>query len=239
VTITPYFQTENVTLYCGDCLEILPKLGKVDAVVTDPPYGMAYQSNRSESGPRFNHIAGDETPFVWFLPFVFMASQEPSVLVCFCRWDSAQAFHDAIGWSGYDVAGQCVWDREHHGMGDLRGAPAPMHDTIWIGRKGKWKFPGTRGKSVLRHKRLGGDALQHPTEKPLPLMEEICKTYSKASSTILDPFMGSGTTGVACVKTGRKFIGIEIDPHYCEIAKQRIVKAIEEKAGMLLQGGEK
>ncbi len=78
--------------------------------------------------------------------------------------------------------------------------------------------------------RFNTEVGSHPTQKPVALMEYMVKTYSDAGDTVLDPFMGSGTTGVACVKTGRKFIGIEKEPKYFEIAKRRITEAYESQA---------
>lgn len=226
----PDYEREGIKLYLGDCLEILPVLedASVASVITDPPYGIAYQSSRrTDKQERFDQIQGDAAPFVWFLPQAARVLEIPGVLVCFCRWDCAEAFRLSIGWAGLEVVGQMVWDREIHGMGDLTGAPAPMHDTVWMARKGPWKFPGSRGKSVLRFQRLGGEQLQHPTEKPVRLMQDIVQTYSTSKALVLDPFMGSGTTGVACIETGRSFIGIEKEPKYFEVAVRRIEQALD------------
>jgi site-specific DNA-methyltransferase (adenine-specific) len=107
-------------------------------------------------------------------------------------------------------------------MGDLNGAFAPQHDIVWYGCKGRPGFPNTRPVSVLRAMRLPGEALMHPNEKPVALMVQIIEAATHQHYAILDPFAGSGTTGVACAKTGRKFIGIEIEEKYCEIAAKRL-----------------
>lgn len=215
-------------MYEGDCLRILPTLPSesVDAVITDPPYGMSYQSSwRIDKTSRFAKIAGDDAPFVWFLPEAVRILRDGGILLCFCRWDSAEAFHMAIQWAGLKVRGQLVWDRIGHGMGDLTSSPAPQHDIIWFATKGKYRFPGGRPKSVLRHQRLAGVNLTHPNEKPEDLMTDLVLSYTSPGQIVLDPFCGSGTTGVAAVRNGRAFIGVELDPAYCEIAKQRIMEA--------------
>ena len=219
----------RVTLYCGDCLDILPTLepGSVDAVVTDPPYGMDYQSARRIDSERFSKIANDTGPFVWWAMPAAKIVKDGGCVLCFCRWDDAEAFRLSLGWAGLTVKSQLVWDRGNHGMGDLSGAPAPRHDTVWFATQNGFTLPGRRPQSVLTHMRLCGDALTHPNEKPVPLMVELCGDYSPTTGTILDPFMGSGATGVACVKTGRRFIGIELEPKYFKIAKRRIKEELE------------
>lgn len=219
----------NWVVHTGDCLEVLRTLpaGSVDCVVTDPPYGMSYQSaRRTDKSTWFPKIANDDAPFVWWLPEAFRVLKDGGALVCFCRWDSAEAFRLAIGWAGFKVAGQIVWDWMVHGMGDLNGSPAPMHDTIWFAERGDFAWPGSRIKSVVRHQRLQGDELNHPNEKPTGLMIELVEGCAGQGATVLDPFCGSGTTGVACVQTGRNFIGIEIEPKYADIARRRIAEAV-------------
>lgn len=126
---------------------------------------------------------------------------------------------------GLAVKSQVIWDRGNHGMGDLEAAFAPQHDVIWFATKGAFVFPGVRPCSVLRAIRVAADKLVHPNEKPVSLMRQLVMAVTTTGATVLDPFMGSGTTGVACMQTGRNFIGIEIDPGYFAIAKRRIEAA--------------
>lgn len=225
-------------LACGDCLEILPTLeaGSVDAVITDPPYGMSYQSSWRIDVDRFDKIENDERPFVWWCHRAFALTRDCGCVLCFCRWDDSEAFRSALTWSGFSVRSQIIWDRGNHGLGDLLGAPAPRHDTVWFGTRGRFKFHGRRPPSVVAHMRVGGDALRHPNEKPTGLMVELVDDYSPKPGVVLDPFMGSGTTGVACVKAGRRFIGIEIDRRYYDMSCKRIERAIAD--GALFSGVE-
>ena len=213
---------------CGDCLELLKALpdGSVDAVVTDPPYGIDYQSARRTDRTTWKpKIANDKSPFVWFLRDAARVLVDGGRLLCFCRWDTAEAFKSAIEWSGLTLRAQIIWDRETHGMGDPRVSPSPRHDIIWYATKGRYEFQNGRPCSVVRSSRVSGGSLVHPNEKPVDLIEQLAKSYTSEGDAILDPFAGSGTTGVACVQTGRNFIGFEIDPHYCEIARKRIGEA--------------
>ena len=208
----PYFQTDDVTLYCGDCLEILPHLGKVDAVVTDPPYGINLQPSKDTNKGRqkFKDVAGDD---VKFDPTPYLGFDDVILWGCnnFCdRIPTHQGqwyFWDKVTRNGLKVRiaeGEFAWHK--------RGTKPRAFRHLW---SGAYRASESGQKS------------QHPTQKPVALLE-WCLSHV-GGSTILDPFMGSGTTGVACIKTGRKFIGIELDPAYCEIAKQRIEKALSER----------
>jgi site-specific DNA-methyltransferase (adenine-specific) len=145
-------------------------------------------------------------------------------IAVFSRWDVQEYFIMAIKCAGLAIKNVLIWDRQIHGMGDLKGNFAPQHDVILFATKGKFKIYGNRPKSVLRSKRLQGVNLVHPNEKPVDLLEQLINSLTKENETVLDCFMGSGSTGVACVNTGRKFIGIEKDEKYFEIAKNRIME---------------
>lgn len=224
----PTWQTDDgrVKLWLADCLDVLPTLevGSVDAVVTDPPYGIDYQSARRTDKSQWKpKIANDVRPFVWWLPFTNAAR----CCLCFCRWDVQEAFRLAMGWAGWNVKAQIIWDRQAHGMGDLNGSPAPQHDVLWFATKEGYSFPGQRPKSVVRSMRLSGDALMHPNEKPEDLMEQLIADYVGHDEVCLDPMMGSGTTGVAAVRLGRRFLGCETAPKHYETAKARIIAELE------------
>lgn len=223
----------DVQLYLGDCLEVMRGLpdGCVDAVVTDPPYGISYQSaRRIDRDARFPVIPGDDAPPGEWASAAFRIASDTACLLCFCRWDTAEAFRAALGLAGWTVRSQGVWDRMVHGLGNLRAQLAPQHDLMWFATKGDYRFPGNRPKSVYRAMRLSGQQLVHPTQKPEDLMRQLVDDLVPLGATVLDPFMGSGTTGVACVQTGRDFVGIEIEPHYFDIAQRRIEAAQKQAA---------
>jgi DNA modification methylase len=205
---------DGIRLILGDCREVLPTLGKVDAVVTDPPYGIAFSSSmRGDHGDC--KITNDET---------LQARDQALSLV---RFDRALIFGS---WRQPRPAATkqiLIWEKgEHTGMGDLRIPWKPNHEEIYILGSG---FSGSRTGSVLyfiSDRECNGLVRRrdHPTEKPLSLMLELIR---KTPGVICDPFMGSGTTGVAAVKLGRKFIGIEIEPKYFDIACKRIQAALD------------
>ena len=224
----------TVTLYCGDCLEILPTLapGSVDAVVTDPPY-----SSETHSGARSIVPTGKasmrgfaETASRATVDFLAMTEEGAASLfvrlvevsrrwvVATVDWHHLRAIETALGdrfiragvWVKTDSAPQFTGDRPGTGWESI----AIAHRT---GKK-QWNGGGTCATWVTRQNRHG----EHPTQKPLWLIEDFVEKFSNTDETILDPFMGSGTTGVACVRLGRKFIGIELEPKYFAIAKRRI-----------------
>lgn len=113
-----------------------------------------------------------------------------------------------------------VWVKNNHGTGDLKGDFAPKHELIWFVVKGRPLLTGKRIPNVLNFAKTGNKL--HPTEKPVDLMEELIKSFSKENDVILDPFMGSGSTLVACNNLNRKYIGVELSEEYFDITKKRL-----------------
>jgi site-specific DNA-methyltransferase (adenine-specific) len=201
---------EGVTLYCGDCREILTTLGKVDAVVTDPPYGIAHRrgsaGNRGKGislgtgGIANDHVPFDPTPFM-VAPSVFWGANHYAYELPRGRW--------------------LIWDKTlGAGSGDFS-----EFEVAWCSETGADRIIRHMWMGVQRESEVGAARL-HPTQKPIAVMEWCLRFVP--NGTILDPFMGSGTTGVAAVKLGRKFIGIEIEPKYFDIACRRISEALKQ-----------
>lgn len=214
----------TVTLYHGDCLDILPTLeaGSVDAVVTDPPYGMDAKTNY-KSRKRgalaecndFPPIEGDAEPFD---PLPWLGF--PVVGLFGANW-YANKLPPSGAWIVWDKLDGLSSEREI-GFNDNSDC-----ELMWT-NKGK-------AARIIRHRWMGcmkasehGQRRVHPTQKPVALMVDIVSYLTQPGATVLDPFMGSGTTGVACVQTGRNFIGIEIDEGYFNIARERIEAAQRE-----------
>jgi len=200
----------NCELYLGDCLEILPTLGKVNAVVTDPPYGIAHSSNFGASW-QGTQIASDQD-----------TTARDKALAGF---ENVAAFGTWKTPPIEGTKGALVWDKgPAFGMGDLKFPWKGSWELIYV-RGRLWA--GSRDEGVLRgHIQVSWESKgrAHPHQKPVSLIEALLEKLPVAA-LVLDPFMGSGTTGVACVKLGRKFVGIEIDEGYFDIACERIRKA--------------
>lgn len=205
--------SDDVTLYCGDCREILPTLGKVDAVVTDPPYGIGVDRSMAKlSGTRYGNAAAAKSQYEAF-GWDDAAPSQCTLLAI----RGAASYAIIFGGNYFELPpSRCwlVWDKENGGnaFADCELAwtnldkPVRLINWMWNGmlRKGKEARNG------------------HPTQKPVEVMRWCVEQLPPDAHTILDPFMGSGTTGVACVQLGRKFIGIEIEPKYFDIACRRI-----------------
>lgn len=213
-------------LMLGDCLNCMHELedGSVDAVVTDPPYGMGFQSNWSKKGPRHDKIASDDSIDARWVSGAFRVLREGGCLLSFCDWRTSCDWRRHIEEAGFSVKSQVIWNRMHHGMGDLTGAFAPQHDVIWYATKGRRLFVNGRPKSIISSKRPSpSEDNGHPTCKPVGLMEDLIRAVDDGNTrTILDPFLGSGSTGVAAINLGMNLIGCEIDEKYMDIAEERI-----------------
>jgi DNA modification methylase len=196
----------DCTLYEGDCLEVMPTLSKVDAVVTDPPYGIGYKMPQGGKSPRnIKPIIGDDAPFDPS-PFLFAP----------CLLFGADHFSERLPKGTFHV-----WDKNPAGAVSDLFSDAELFWTSWGGARRVFRH---LWKGMCQASEKGGKQRWHPTQKPITLMR-WCLGFLPNAETILDPFMGSGTTGVACVKEGRKFIGIELDPDYFDIACKRIADA--------------
>lgn len=206
-------------MICGDSLSALRELpdGCIDAVITDPPYGIGYVSRNGKQ------ITNDKSPFIWFLYDAYrVLKPNGGALVCFTRWDVQQAFIDAMQIAGFRVKSELVWNKVHHGMGNTRAQFAPVHENILFAVKGAFAFPGTRPRDLLTCEKLDSAHRMHPTEKPVGLLEDIITSVTRPGDLILDPFAGSGSTLAAAKQTGRRYIGVELDAGCFETARQRL-----------------
>jgi len=196
----------DATLYLGDCMDILPTLPKLDAVITDPPYGIKRFEKGSlrfdKTGEYKNGIAWDKAPEKAFFDLL-LSKGENSII-----W-GANNFE--LPTSEYFL----VWDKQQT-VSNFASAEL-AYTNIKIPAK-VFRF------SIHQHNQIEKD---HPTQKPVDLMA-WCMDFVPKALTILDPFMGSGTTGVAAIQMGRKFIGIEREPKYFDIACKRIEQAVAQ-----------
>ena len=217
-----------INLMRGDCLERMKEIpdGSVDMVLTDPPYGMDYQSNRRVVKQKFVKIENDNH-LSWTEDFIeqcWRVMRQNTSLYFFCSWHNIDFFKQAIE-RKFKIKNVVVWVKNNHGSGDLKAGYAPKHEFVIYANKGRCLNRGKRIPDVMEFDKVSSSKLVHPTEKNISMLEVFIKQSSDHSNVVLDPFMGSGTTGVACLKTSRNFIGIELDHDYFEIAKQRIEAA--------------
>jgi DNA modification methylase len=225
------YKQGNIHLLCGDCMDVMRDMmdGTVDVVLTDPPYGMGFQSNRPKSGPRHEKIQGDDEVDPRFIGECFRVLQNSGAMFLFCDWNTSHEWREHIENSGMKIVSRVIWNRLHHGMGDLRGGFAPMHDIIWYATKGRRIFTGKRPKSVLSHQRPSpSEDNGHPTCKPVALFTDLIEPVYNKDGVVFDPFMGSGSSAVASYRKGLGYIGVEINESHFNTAVERIKKETEQ-----------
>ena len=204
--MTEIVKIGDATLYLGDCVDILPTLDKVDAVITDPPYGMG--EVLKDKGGRWAGLYTEQNGFAW-------DKTAPEIVLTF-----PSIAQKVIIWGGnfFDLPvskSWLVWNKI------IRNFSSSVCELAWT------NLDKPINAFDYSHGQLAIEGKQHPTQKPLPLMI-WCIEQAGNPQTILDPFMGSGTTGVAAIQMGRKFIGIEREPKYFEIACKRIEQATKQ-----------
>lgn len=222
---------KNITLFKGDCLEIMKNIPNcsVDMIITDPPYGMNLTPQRKTSKFSGSKIENDdnlEWTDVFFKECYRVLPKNDCAGFFFCSHHSVGTFIESGKKAGFNIKNLLVWNKDWFGMGNNW---RPNYELILLLTKGRFKTKSNNKSNILTYRRLSGTKMVHPTEKVIPLLEELLVEPDYNNSVILDPFMGSGTTGIACVNTNRKFIGIEIDETYFNIAKERIEKAYNDK----------
>jgi site-specific DNA-methyltransferase (adenine-specific) len=208
----------EATLYLGDCREILPSLGPVDAVVTDPPYGIGFPYNSYEDTP--DALADLVASF---LPLAVAAAQRVVVtpgtsnIALYPRplWTAAwtwetTATYGALGYSQWQPI--LFYGEDLKGFGSVNG----------VVKSDRIHFTG--GSAKIDH--AEGDG--HTCPKPLAFIERLLSRFTMEGETVCDPFLGSGTTGVACARMSRAFVGVEIDERYFDIACRRIEEAYRQ-----------
>lgn len=237
--------SDSVTLHLGDCRDVLPIVGKVDVVATDPPYGIT--ENRWDTPAPFAVLWGIPSPV-----FVLTASQP----------FTAAAVMSNTAWFRHEW----IWIK-NRGSNFANTVREPMkeHESVLVFAKDRWTYnkqmqdrTGSGGERVeygvafrsasknyrefegRDHATLPKERVPsswqkfntevglHPTQKPVPLFAYLLRTYSNEGDLVLDPFMGSGTTGVAAVKEGRRFVGIEREPAYFDAACKRISEVAKQ-----------
>lgn len=247
---TPYKRKEvigNATLYLGDCLEILPTLDKVDAVITDPPYSSGgqfrgdraqdtrqkYVESKSENQKlaNFSGDTRDQRSFHFWSALwsgaALHVTKEGGVAAFFTDWRQLPISTDYLQAGGWVWRGIVPWVKSTY-RPQMGRFGAQCEYLVW-GTNGAMQVERGVGCLPGFYKYPPPQEREHVTQKPDLLMVDIVQ-ITPPNSAVLDPFMGSGTTGVACMNLGRKFIGIEIEPAYFDIACSRIENAQRQRS---------
>jgi site-specific DNA-methyltransferase (adenine-specific) len=224
--VKPYYEHGGISIFLGDCREVLPELGKVDLVLTDPPFFMPATHYQSRVG--WQRTWGDTSILRVFWEVITDAycprMKDTAHALVFCSHESYPVFYPVM-YSKFHYLKSIIWDKGHVGLGRIW---RNQHELIIAAR---WN-DGYENKDdrlradVLRHNATPSQSREHPVEKPSSLLADLILPTTPDDGMVLDPFMGSGTTLVAAKELGRKAIGIEIEEKYCEIAIKRLEQEI-------------
>jgi len=211
-------------VYCGDCIELMKKIPNesIDMILTDPPYGINFRSGHRKN--KYDAIKNDDN-LNWLDTFVdeaFRVAKNNTAHYIFCSQHNIDKFKIAFE-KKFIFKNLLIWVKNNTSMGDLRGSFACRTEFVLLFVKGRRIINGKRNDNMLYFKRTGNKL--HPTEKPVDLLRHLIEKFSNIDDIVLDPFCGSGSTLVAAKEMNRKYIGIEIDKKYFEVAKTRLETA--------------
>ena len=212
-----------IDLRKGDCLELMKDIpdGSIDMVLSDPPYGIDLTPQRDTGKFKDTKVINDDN-LSWLDTYVEEIHRVSKNVVCvFCSWQNIDKFKIAFE-SKFIIKNILVWNKDWFGMGNNY---RPNYELILLCCKDNIVTKSKNKSNILTYRRVSPQKLLHSCEKPLPLLEDLIIELSNEGDTVLDPFLGSGSTGVACKNTNRNFIGIELDEKYFEIASKRINEA--------------
>ena len=216
------------TLIHGDCLEEMMKLAddgvKVDMICTDPPYLMNYKTGRRKDKTHdFCKPIANDTNFELIkdiMPLLFELLNQDGAIYMFCNANHIDYFKQQIE-QHFTLKNILIWVKNNWSAGDLKGAYAKQTEFILYAVKGRHVLNGARDTDTLYYNRVVGNMQLHQNQKPVDLCKYLINKSSNENDVVLDCFMGSGSTGVACLQTNRNFIGIELEEKYYNIAKKR------------------
>lgn len=235
---TPYYSDEWVTLYHGDCREVLPMLprGSVDLVLTDPPFFMP--ATHYQSRTQWQRSWGDTSVLAAFwgvvLDSVIPLMRATGHLISFCNGDSYPVFYPEV-YRRFDTMKCIVWDKGSIGMGRVW---RNQHELLLAARWETSTFVEIGGSrsDIIKAKIIPSSERTHPVEKPTSLLAPLIEPTTLPGALILDPFAGTGSTVLAARMAGRRSIGIEAEERYCEIAAKRLAQDVFDFAAPVSGG---
>lgn len=241
--IKPYFEADGVTIYHADCLDVIADMeGSIDAVVTDPPFssGTRHEAAKSSSGAMLRAGRFADRPldldqmttigFVWLLRAVargvYPLLPEGGSFLSFIDWRQWPNLVGAIETANLRVQGMIVWNKTHFGLGN---GFRSQHELICHASKGVPTIHDKGTGNVISH--IREEPVDHPSPKPVAVMEKLIAVVCPYGGIVLDPFCGAGSTLRAAKNLGRRAIGIETDESYCEIAARRLDQQVLDLGG--------
>jgi len=218
---------EVAALAKGDALELLPEINSetIDLIVTDPPYGKAIKMNRRKHKDKLCEvIAGDNDleTVRQAIPQLFRVLKPNTAMFMFMSPTTMAQVEPWLVGAGFKIKNHIVWDKVAHGVGDLKGSFSSQWECLFLAVKGRPLLRGHRFSDIWRYPRIASQKMLHMNQKPVELLKRCIAEFSDEAGIVLDPFMGSGSTGVAALELNRQFIGIELDSQYYNVANERI-----------------
>jgi len=216
-----------INIIHGDCIEKMASLAdnSVDLVLTDPPYLVDYKTNRRlDNSHKFcSAIKNDSNPEIIpaFLNEAYRVLKNNRAMYVFCSPMKIDFFKVEIE-KLFKIKNIIIWVKDNWTAGDLSGAYGSRYECIIMANKGRCKLNGKRISDVWVYDKVSGKELIHQNQKPVSLLSQAIRQHTKEGDVVLDPFMGSASTGVACYNLKRDFIGIEIDDFYYNLAEKRL-----------------
>lgn len=226
-----FLESQTKKLRCGDARDlILEAPPGFSLLLTDPPYGVEFQSHRRVVTPKKAKIAGDEKHQALALLRDVLAKAYPrmadhATCLVFTGWRHEPEFRQVLEEAGFTLKGSLIWVKPNHGTGDLAGCFAPKHERILHAVKGQPRLQ-QRVADVLYGK--DPPASEHPCEKPRDLLRQLIEAVTEPGQTVVDPFMGSGNTILEAYQTGRDFFGIDLEPQWHGVATEAVHRLAEE-----------
>lgn len=221
-----------MNLLHGDSLELISEIdnGSIDLLLTDPPYNIAQKNNftsMGRTGIDFGEWDKNFDELAW-IKDIFLKVKKGGTVIIFNAWKNLGDISNELEQAGFQIKDLIRWEKSNPmpRNRDRRYIVDYEFAIVAVKPKAKWTFNRQSDKydrSELRYPIVGGsEKTKHPTQKPVALMEELILRHSNEGETVFDPFMGSGSTGVAAIRTKRNFIGIEIEQEYFDISVDRI-----------------
>jgi site-specific DNA-methyltransferase (adenine-specific) len=220
---------DSYKLYQGDCLEVMDELikadVKVDMILTDPPYGIDLTPQR-ENGKFKNTKVINDNNLCWLPKFVNQIyALTKNTAIIFCAWQNIDKFKIELE-KKFTIKNILVWNKDWFGMGNNY---RPNYELILLCCKTNITTKSKNKSNILTYRRIPPQKLKHSCEKPVGLLEDLIYELTDENDIVLDSFMGSGSTGVACLNTNRRFIGIELDEKYFTISYTRLENPMYEQ----------
>lgn len=235
-----FFRDNLVTLYTRTN-HLMPEIqgGTVDLILTDPPYGISYQSHTRVATPLFAKMA-DDNNLSWvpeFLTEAHRVLKNPGAMALFTRWDVYADWQSYIEEAGFNIKQVWTWDKGDSagGIGDLDGAMYPVSEWIIFATKGRFRMFGKRRSDLFRYSKVPNKERWHPIQKPEALLQAIMSALleGKENPIILDPYCGSGSTLMAAKKLGFKATGYELPPDGSQKYAEQVSARLQQSVMMI------